>query len=200
VSTPIVGYGAGGHARSLLEAIESAGTLSVVGFVDDVREGEFEGYPILDALPEDVDLAFVGVGGVLERDARRRVFALLTEKGFGLPAIVHASAVVSARASLGLGVQLLARTVVNRGAVLEDGAIVNTGAVVEHDCVVGTSAHIGPGAVLGGDVVVGEGAHVGLGASVIEGVRIGAGAFVAAGAVVVRDVPDGATVRGIPAA
>ena len=46
---------------------------------------------------------------------------------------------------------------------------------------------------------VGRGASIGSGAVIMCGVTIGAGAMVGAGAVVTRDVPDGATVAGVPA-
>jgi UDP-2-acetamido-3-amino-2,3-dideoxy-glucuronate N-acetyltransferase len=48
-------------------------------------------------------------------------------------------------------------------------------------------------------VLVKEGASIGSGAVVMGGVTIGRGALIGAGAVVTRDVPDGATVVGVPA-
>jgi UDP-perosamine 4-acetyltransferase len=207
VAPPIIGYGAGGHARSLLEALRSAGEFEVVALVDDDPERagtEALGVPVVhDALPgfreRGVEHAFVGVGGVGDRETRTRVFARLLEAGFALPPVVHATAAVSPWAELGRGVQILALAVVNAGAVLRDGAIINTGAIVEHDCLVGTAAHVAPRATLGGHVTVGDGAHVGMGAVVVEGVSLGAGAFVAAGAAVIADVPAGARVGGVPA-
>ncbi len=203
---PIIGYGAGGHAKSLLEALRSEGHFDVIAMVDDdpARDGsELLGVPVssrpVEGWRDEVEHAFVGVGGVVSVDARRSAFARLEAAGFVLPPVVHASATVSERATLGRGAQILAHGVVNASARIGDGAIVNTGAIVEHDCALGRSAHLGPRAVIGGDVDVGEGAHVGMGAVVIEGLRIGAGAFVAAGAVVVADVPDGARVAGVPA-
>jgi UDP-perosamine 4-acetyltransferase len=206
---PIVGYGAGGHAVSLIDALRSTGRFDVVGLVDDDagREGEtLLGTPI-ETNPgalkgffvSGVAHAFVGIGGVVNRATRRTARERLQALGFALPPIVHATAWVSPDATVGAGVQVLAQAAVNAGASVGDGAIVNTGAIVEHDCVVGSGAHLGPRAVVGGATRLGEDVHVGMGAVVIENVRIGAGAFIAAGAVVVGDVPEGARVQGVPA-
>ncbi|MBW3593757.1 MAG: NeuD/PglB/VioB family sugar acetyltransferase [Actinobacteria bacterium] len=207
--TPILGLGAGTHAKSVLEALHSAGIWEPVAVVDDDpdRAGqELLGVPIVFGEKAVARLrasgvchGFVGVGGVRDPDPRRRVFERLRESGIEIPPIVHAAATVSKWARLGAGAQILAAAVVNADATIGEGAIVNTGAIVEHDCRVGAHAHVAPGARLAGLVEVGAGAHVGLGAVVIEGKRIGAGAFVAAGAVVVGDVEDGARVAGVPA-
>lgn len=47
--------------------------------------------------------------------------------------------------------------------------------------------------------VIGDGAFIGVGARVLGGLEVGAGARIGANAVVIDDVPDGATVAGIPA-
>ncbi len=206
---PIVGLGAGTHAKSVLEAIASAGRFEAVALVDDDvgRAGaDLLGVPVvadptaLERLrAEGIRHAFVGVGGTRDGGPRQRVFGRLREAGFELPAIVHATASVSSWARLAPGAQVLAAAVVGPEAELGQGAIVNTGAVVEHDCRVGVYAHVAPGARLAGLVTVGPGAHVGIGAVVIESITIGADALVAAGAVVIRDVEDGERVAGVPA-
>ena len=53
--------------------------------------------------------------------------------------------------------------------------------------------------MLGARVSVGRGACLGIRSSVGEGCRIGAGAVVADHAAVEADVPDGQSVRGVPA-
>jgi UDP-perosamine 4-acetyltransferase len=205
---PILGLGAGTHAKSVLEAIRSAGRFEVAGLVDDdaARAGqELLGFPVsgpdeLERLRADgVAHAFVGVGGIGSSSVRRAVFERLLDAGFELPPIVHAFAAVSPWAELGRGAQILAGALVNAGARVGDDVIVNTGAIVEHDCRIEAHAHIAPGAKLAGLASVGEGAHVGIGAVVIESVRVGESALVGAGAVVIRDVPDGARVAGVPA-
>jgi len=208
-SIPILGLGAGTHAKSVLEAIRSMGQFDAVGLVDDEPDrvgGQLLGVPVVsgvDALKrfrsEGVRHAFVGVGGIEKSGPRQRVFERLRDAGFTLPPIIHGAAIVSSWARVGVGAQILAVAVLNADAEIGDGVIVNTGAIVEHDCRIGDYAHIAPGARLAGLVTVGSGAHVGIGAVVIERVRIGAGALVAAGAVVLNDVEEGARVAGVPA-
>ncbi len=199
---PIVGLGAGTHAKSVLEAIRSAGAFDVVALVDDdpaLAGSTLLGIPITGALTRhDAAHAFLGIGGIGDSGPRRRAAERLLAEGFELPRILHATAAVSPWARLGRGAQVLATAVVNAEATLGDGALVNTGAVIEHDCVVGEFAHVAPGATLGGGAVVGAHAHVGMGAVIIEGVTVGEGAFVAAGAVVVADVAEAVRVAGVP--
>jgi UDP-perosamine 4-acetyltransferase len=205
---PVVGIGAGAHAKAVLEAIRSSGQFDVAALVDDdpaLAGTEVLGIPVvapeaLEGLRADgVAHAFAGVGGVGNSSPRRLVFERLLAAGFELPPILHASAVVSSWARLGRGTQVLAGAIVNAAAEVGDDVILNTGAIVEHDCRIGAHTHIAPGARLAGLVDVGEGAHVGIGAVVIERVRIGENALVAAGAVVIRDVPAGTRVAGVPA-
>jgi sugar O-acyltransferase (sialic acid O-acetyltransferase NeuD family) len=116
-----------------------------------------------------------------------------------LATIIHPRAIVADSASLAPGVFVGPGAIVNALARIAQGAILNSGAIVEHDCAVGPFAHIAPGAALGGEVSIGERTLIGLGARVLPGVKIGARCVVGAGAVVTRDLPDGSTVRGIPA-
>jgi UDP-perosamine 4-acetyltransferase len=204
----IVGVGAGGHAVSLLEAIRSSGRFRVVALSDgdpakagsELLEVPVVAPSALATLRADgVAYAFVGVGGVGDSSGRTRVHEELLRDGFELPAILHATAILSPWARVGPGAQILAGAIVNAGAEIEAGAIVNTGAIIEHDCRIGAHAHVGPGARIAGLASVGKGAHVGIGAIVIEGRTVGDGALVAAGAVVVKDVAEGARVAGVPA-
>ncbi len=200
----IVGMGAGGHARSLVDALHSTGRYRVVAIGDDNPElvgGDLLGIPVLDShrLEGLARCAFVGVGGIKDSGPRIDAFRRLRDSGFVLPPIVHAEASVSPFAQIGQGAQILAGAVVNAGALISQGAIINSGALVEHDCFVGSHTHVAPGAVFGGGVTIGAGCHIGMCAVVLQGVHVGSSAFIAAGAVVTRDVAPGEWVCGVPA-
>ena len=209
--TGVVIVGAGGHGRSVIDAVRtSAQDLEprCCTDPDPARAGtQVDGVPVagddglLPALLGDgIVAACLGVGGVRDNGPRARLFTHLRALGFALPAVVHGRGYVAGSAIVGAGSVVLAGAVVGAGAVVREDVIVNTGAIVEHDCEVGDHVHLATGCALGGAVVVEEHAHVGLGARVLQGRRIGAGAIVGAGAVVLRDVPRGQIVVGCPAA
>lgn len=103
------------------------------------------------------------------------------------------------------GVTLAGDTLVYPGArlgaeaTLARDSCVFPGAVVGHEAIVGPGAVIAPNAVINARVVLGEGAYVGANATILPELRIGAWATVGAGSTVLSDVPDHATVLGVPA-
>jgi UDP-perosamine 4-acetyltransferase len=207
----LVGLGAGGHARVLVELIRKRGG-SVHGFLvgdadfSATGEARFEGAPILgtdDLLAElhaqGLRRAFIGLGSVRASRVREKLVGLCDEHGFELPALVDQNALISETVALADGVQVLPGAIINAGATVGRATIINTGAIVEHDCEIGAFAHVSPGSRLGGGVSIGDAAHIGLGACILQGIRIGEDATVGAGAVVIQDVPPGATAVGVPA-
>jgi UDP-perosamine 4-acetyltransferase len=206
---PVIGLGAGGHAKVVIDALRARGEYDVVALLD--VDSKAWGTRVLDVpvtggdetLSEwqerGVRHVFVGVGGARDTGPRRRLYELARARGFGVVRAIHPAAVVSSQAEIGDAATILATAVINAGARLGVHVLVNTGAIVEHDCTLGDHVHVATGARLASTVVVGAGAHIGLGASVRQLVRIGEGAVVGAGAVVLDDVPDGAVVAGVPA-
>ena len=64
---------------------------------------------------------------------------------------------------------------------------------------IGAFTTIAPGVTICGDVTIGARCMIGAGAVIKNLVSIGDDVTVGAGAVVVNDIPDGATVKGVPA-
>jgi acetyltransferase-like isoleucine patch superfamily enzyme len=70
---------------------------------------------------------------------------------------------------------------------------------IGHDTTIGSFATIAPGANIGGRTMIGQGVFVGSGAVVLPRLKIGQWSVIGAGSVVISDVPDNATVAGVPA-
>jgi sugar O-acyltransferase (sialic acid O-acetyltransferase NeuD family) len=205
----IVGLGAGGHAKAVLEIIAAVGGYDVVGLLDPRRELEGTRVGGTTVIGDDsllrrqydagVRHAFIGLGGSGDTRPRRRLYELAVEEGFELVSLTHPTAAVSPSATIGSGATLLPLSAVQAGSFLDEDVIVNTGAIVEHDCHVGSHVHVASNATVASGVTLGVGVHVGAGATIRQGVRIGSGAVVGAGAVVVRDVDPLVVVAGVPA-
>lgn len=197
--------GAGGHAKVCLEALLDMGETEVLGaLTSDGLGGGGLAVPVLGTVDDLETLTPRGSNTTMcvaigDNFTRRRISRNLTESGYVLTQAVSRFAMVSDTASISSSAQLLAGSVVNASTEIGEGVIVNTNASVDHDCQIADYVHIGPGVAIGGDVAIGATSFVGLGARVIPGLTIGAGAIIGAGAVVIRDVPEGATVVGVPA-
>ena len=205
VGDRVVIFGAGGHARALVDLIRSGRPdLRLIGAVDDNPNapGDVLGVPTLgpsghlEALrAQGVAFAGLGVGAVTHNALRIELFERLLALGFSVPSFVHARAIVEPSAVMGQGNQIFPGAIVGSSARLGDNTIINSGAVLSHDCVIGSHAHITPGAILAGAVTVGRNTVVGMGATIYLGVTIGQNALIANGCHIMQDVPDGAIVR-----
>jgi sugar O-acyltransferase (sialic acid O-acetyltransferase NeuD family) len=198
--------GGGGHGRVLVDALRACGS-SVDGLLD-AREAAEVRVKDVRLLGDDHWLlsqstnAIVLINGVGANPAvapRAALFDRWHSAGFAFLGVTHPSAAVSPESRLGEGVQVLARAVIQTGAVVGENVVVNTGAILEHDVRVGTHVFVSPGAVVCGDVQIGHATFIGAGALVLPGVKVGNNAIVAAGATVTKDVADGAVVVGVPA-
>lgn len=193
----LVVFGAGGHAKSLIDLVRSSLDLVPLCVADDDRGAPADvlGVPVVPgaALPllheHGVRYAVNAVGAIGRLQTRIDVGRRLDEAGFELPALVDRAAFVAASAAVSAGAQVFAGAAVCSAARVGRSAIVNTGAIVSHDCRVADYAHVAPGALLAGAVEIGEAALVGMGATVNIGVRVGARSTVGNGAAVNEDLP-----------
>ena len=199
--------GAGGHALSVLDAINAWSLENDWVCLDDnldLTGQKLIAAPIIgpiSMLPELVKQGaryfIVGVGSNFL--VRQRFFREALALGLKPWTVEHSTSHVSQYASIGAGTVILAGATVGPEASIGQNCIVNTQAVIEHHVKVGENSHIAPHATLLGGVTIGKEVLIGAGAVILPGVTVNDYATVGAGAVVVHDVPEGAIVKGVPA-
>ena len=202
----VVVVGGGGHARVVVDAIESAGCAKILGYVTDGTAVVGGSYPKL-GCDEDLPTLASTLGpfhlaiAIGDGRIRKRIVQMIATRlaQFDYLTVVHQKANLAGRVKLGRGSFVAIGASLGVGAVIGEHALINTNASVDHDCIVSAYASIGPNVALGGGVQVGEEVLVGIGATVLPGITIGDRATVAAGAVVTRDIAPGSLVMGIPA-
>jgi sugar O-acyltransferase (sialic acid O-acetyltransferase NeuD family) len=203
-------WGSSGHAKVLADLLGGQGNRAEI-FVDadPAAVPAVEGVPIIHG--RDAFLSWAGAladrahwRGVVAIGGGRgveRLAMLDCIEGAGIVAatLIHPSSVVSPKARVGDGCQILAGAILTSGSTIGRGTILNHGAQVDHECSVGSGVHLAPRATLCGCVEVGDFSFIGAGAVVLPRLKIGRGAIIGAGAVVTKDVPPGVTVAGNPA-
>lgn len=178
--------GAGGHGRSVAEAVFAAGIYDVLGFVDDAAPGivQVGGYPVLgttddlSAYRTNADIAIVAVGN---NTLRETLCNKLLAVGFELATVVHPRAIVSPSAMVGPGSAIMAGAILGSESRLGLGVILNCGAVVDHDAQVHDYGHLGVNSCMSGGSVLGRRAWMQAGSALGYGVKVGDGVILQAG-------------------
>ena len=205
----IILLGGGGHAKVLIDLINTSMQFEISGILDTQLE---IGTKVLNvSVLGDDDLlsglyskgiknVCIAIGSVKENARRRILFDKVKQMGFLVPYLLHPQTIISKNVHFSEGVQIMAGVNVQTDSLFKENTIINTGAIIEHDCSIGSHVHICPGAVISGGCTVGDGTFIGAGATIMQEINIGKCVTVAAGAVVVKDVPDRSMVKGVPAA
>lgn len=196
-------YGAGGHAKVVLDALlASTSNPTDILLVDDCIElvgSMICGHTVMPSticatMPSTTFHVAIGSGL-----ARQILYDRMTTLGHFPQSIIHPKSVISPLAQIGAGVFVAAQSVVAPHVTIGNGAIVNHGAIVDHDCQVGQFSHIAPNAILSGGVKVGNGVLVGAGSVILPGCAIANDVLIGAGAVVTSSILNKSVVVGIPA-
>ena len=193
---PVILLGAGGHAKVLLDILleQNAKIIGIAEKDGADRPSDLCGVPVIGSdsdmgeyPPDEIELVN-GIGSVGSTALRQRIYEKFKQQGYRFRQVVHSQAIISRRAELGEGVQVMAGAVVNIGTRIRENSIINTNASVDHDCDIGAHVHIAPGVTLSGGVTVGDGSHIGTGASVVQGIIVGHHSFVEAGGIVMGNI------------
>ena len=195
--------GTSGLAGEMLDLVEDGGCFEVEFFIENwdrtKLERPFLGKPVV--WLDDAGPTAATHKAICSLGTTRRVdfISQAADLGFEFATVVHPTARVSRRSSVGAGTLVSAGVIIAADTTLGEHVIVNRGVLIGHDTTVGDCVTISPGANIAGMVAIGDRCYIGMGAVVVDRIQIGPGSVVAAGAVVVRDVPAGVQVMGVPA-
>ena len=199
----IILIGAGGHARSCIDVIESSQHFEIAGLVEkdkDLIDRNFK-YPTLGA-DDDLEIlrtkysyAIVTVGQIKSAIIRIKLFQLLETLNFELPVILSKNAYVSKSAQIGKGTIIMHGAIVNANAIIGQNCIINNRALIEHDAVIGDHCHIATGAIINGEVSVGNQTFIGSGAITKQAISIGKNCVIGVGVVLKNDIESNKVVK-----
>jgi len=199
--------GGGGHAKSVIDVIETQNKYRIIGIVDRAEKVNTTvlNYPIIasdseiKALIKEEQYFLLTIGQLTSAELRIKFFEQISGFGGKFATIMSPLSQVSAYAQVGSGTVVMHHAVINAGATVGSNVIINTRALVEHDAVVGNHCHIATGAIVNGDVTVGDEVLIGSHATVKQGVRIASGTIVGAHTYVHRDIVRPGVYAGVPA-
>jgi len=186
---PLLLLGCGGHARSLLDLIETEGQWNIHGLLGLPEQvgTDVLGYPVigtdadLRSLRETCPSALLAIGQLPDPAPRQHLATLLEALNFHCPVVISPHAAVSRHARLGSGTVVGHGVIVNAGALVGAHCTLNTRALIEHDVQLGDHCHVSTGALVNGNVKLGAGCFIGSGAMLRDGLQLPAGTVISAG-------------------
>lgn len=192
----LVLVGAGGHAVSCIDVIESQGVYRIVGLLgltDEVGE-EVCGYRVLgtdsrlEQLVNEVRYVFVAIGAINDFQPRLELIEKARGIGFLFPTIIANTAYISNRAVIGEGTIVMHGVTISANAQVGEHCIVNSQALIEHDAMIDNFCHISTGVCVNGGAHIGERSFLGSNCTIKHNTSVGDHCFIGMGQQVVFDV------------
>ncbi|MBE5935328.1 MAG: acetyltransferase [Lachnospiraceae bacterium] len=200
----IILIGLGGHAKSIVDTIETSGSYNIVGFIDVDTEKSYRDYNVIgndDDIKEIYDSgiknAFVSIGYMGNSNLRNQLYYKLKEIGFVLPSIIDKTAIIAKDVDIGEGTFIGKNAIVNADSKIGKMCIINTGVILEHDCEVGDFTHIAVGTSICGGCKIEENVFIGAKTIIIQGIIISSDSRIGAGATILKNINDNSLVVGV---
>jgi acetyltransferase EpsM len=189
-------------ALEIADVATEAG-FEVVGFVENLDRARcdepLEGLPV--HWVDDIGAHAAGHMAVCGLATGRRAAYLdqVAALGVKFATVVHPTASISARSTVGEGSIVGPHVVVGAHTVVGRHVLLNRGVLIGHHTTIEDYVTVQPGANVAGMCTLAERSFVGMGAVVIDRTTVGGESVVGAGSVVTRDVPPNVQVMGVPA-
>ncbi len=185
----IIIIGCGGHARSIIDLIESSKEWEIKGLVGQPNEinNSLLGYKIFDTennlekISKKFSNAVIGVGQIGLPSKRIEIVNKLKNNNFQLPIIKSKFSVLSKHSFVEEGTTIGHGAIVNANVKIGKYCIINSASLIEHDSRVGDFCHISTGVIINGNVEIGSGSFIGSGTIIREGIKLPPNTIISAG-------------------
>jgi len=190
--------GAGGHAKSCIDVIESTKKFKIIGLIDNnlKKNTKVFNYKVIGKENDleklfkkrKVKYAHIAIGAINNLMLRNNIFKKIKHIGFQFPVIISKKAYISKRSKISEGTIVMHMTIINTNVKIGKNCIINSGSIIEHDSIIGNNCHISTSSVINGDVRIGDGTFVGSNATIKQGVDIKVNSFIKMGSLVKKDI------------
>ncbi|HUS03588.1 MAG TPA: acetyltransferase [Chitinophagaceae bacterium] len=203
----MVVIGAKGHALEILDVLNFNNQVSDIYFFDNISKTSelisINQFPLL-RTEEELGRQFKKnsffVLGIGNPDVRKKMADYCIKLGGTIQSVISEDAYISSLGvSLGEGLNIMHRVIIQPEVKIGTGSLINTCAVIHHHSNIGEYCEICPGAIITGNVQIGNNTFIGSGAVILPGIKIGKNVKVGAGAIVTKNILDNITVAGNPA-
>ncbi len=175
--------GTGLHSKDILNILETE-QIKILGFCseskDQIDKNIIGNYIVVcsdDNIFEIDNIKnlniFIGVGGSISNENRKKIFNNLSQRGLNLPSLISSKAIVSKYSLIGKGTIIMPGAIIGPEVSIGENCIINHNSVVSHGCKIGSHVHLTPSSVIAGNCVIGDMTTIGMGATILNGIKIG---------------------------
>lgn len=198
-------FGAGGHAKAVIDVIEKSENYRIAGLLDTHKSPgtEVYGYTVLgdeNYLGQDktINGVIVAIG---DNWLRAQIVKAIQSIRSDCPFItaIHPNASVARGAIIGEGTVLMAGAIVNSDTRIGNHCVLYTHSSVDHDSTTGDFVTLAPHASTGGNVHLGSYSTISMAASIIHSITVGEHTVIGAGSTVLSSIGSYSVAYGTPA-
>jgi sugar O-acyltransferase (sialic acid O-acetyltransferase NeuD family) len=200
----ILVFGAGGHAKVIIDIIEKQNEYKLVGLIDPYKEKNEEhfGYPILGNNRDYsiINRVYGGIIAIGDNWVRYKtsLFIISKNNSFRFMCFIHPFSMIARGVKIGKGSIIMPGVIINSDTIIGNHCIINTNTSIDHDCNIGNYVSLAPKVTTGGHVNISDYSAIGLGTNIIQNINIGEHTIIGAGSTVVRHIGSNIVAFGTP--
>ena len=191
----IILIGAGGHATSCIDVIETTNKFKIIGLIDKKNKNylkignkKYKIFNEKEILNNKKSLyALICIGSNLLIKKRDILFKKYKKLGFKFTKIISPFSYVSKFSKIKDGTIIMHKAIINSNVKIGSNCIINTKSLIEHDCVIGDNSHIATSVNINGHVKIGKNCFIGSNATLVPSVKIKDNSFIKAGRLIKKN-------------